>query len=50
MDFGHWERLVQLIDDAAGAHDLPGGVRATRKAGVLQLRRLSADARLTSHV
>jgi tRNA(Ile)-lysidine synthase len=38
MHFGHWSRLLALLHEATGAHDLPDGVRATRTAGVLQLR------------
>ena len=39
MHFAHWERLVTLLHEDSGAHDLPAGVRACRKGGVLQLRR-----------
>jgi tRNA(Ile)-lysidine synthase len=38
MNFAHWERLVRLVDEGVGAHDLPDGVRAMRKASVIQLR------------
>jgi tRNA(Ile)-lysidine synthase len=38
MGFEHWQRLADLVKAEAGAHDLPGGVRACRRGGVLQLR------------
>jgi tRNA(Ile)-lysidine synthase len=38
MGFDHWQRLAELIDEQTGAHDLPGGVHARRRGGVLQLR------------
>jgi tRNA(Ile)-lysidine synthase len=37
MHFEHWDRLVALVHEDAGSHDLPEGVRAVRKAGVLQV-------------
>jgi tRNA(Ile)-lysidine synthase len=38
MGFAHWRRLGELAAADAGAHDLPGGVHARRRGGVLQLR------------
>jgi tRNA(Ile)-lysidine synthase len=38
MGFEHWQRLSDLAHAADGAHDLPGGVHARRRGGVLQLR------------
>jgi tRNA(Ile)-lysidine synthase len=37
MGFDHWQRLADLVTAEQGAHDLPGGVHARRRGGVLQL-------------
>jgi tRNA(Ile)-lysidine synthase len=37
MNFAHWHRIAALVDAQAGAHDLPGGVRARRQGLVLLL-------------
>jgi tRNA(Ile)-lysidine synthase len=37
MGFVEYERLADLVNAETGAHDLPGGVRARRVGGVLQL-------------
>jgi tRNA(Ile)-lysidine synthase len=39
MTFRDWQRLAELAPAESGAHDLPGGVQARRRGGVLQLRR-----------
>jgi tRNA(Ile)-lysidine synthase len=39
MGFAQWRRLEELARSEAGAHDLPGGVRARRQGRVLQLGR-----------
>ena len=38
MGFDHWRRLRKLVQAETGAHDLPGGVHARRRGGMLQLR------------
>jgi tRNA(Ile)-lysidine synthase len=38
MGFDHWRRLADLVQAEGGAQDFPGGVRARRRGGVLQLR------------
>src|SRR5262249_48725842 len=38
MGFDHWQRVADLVQAEGGAHDLPGGVSARRRGGVLQLR------------
>jgi tRNA(Ile)-lysidine synthase len=38
MGFDHWQRLADLVMAEHGAHDLPGGVSARRRGGVLQLQ------------
>jgi tRNA(Ile)-lysidine synthase len=37
MGFDHWQRVADLVKAEQGAHDLPGGVHARRRGGVLQL-------------
>jgi tRNA(Ile)-lysidine synthase len=37
MKFRDWQRLADLVPAEEGAHDLPGGVHARRRGGVLQL-------------
>jgi tRNA(Ile)-lysidine synthase len=39
MGFEHWQRLAELVHAEDGAHDLPGGVHARKRGGVLQLGR-----------
>ncbi len=39
MGFKHWQRLAEMVHAEDGAHDLPGGVHARRRGGVLQLGR-----------
>jgi tRNA(Ile)-lysidine synthase len=42
MGFDAWERVAASALGEAGAADLPGGVRIGRRAGVVQLARLTA--------
>jgi tRNA(Ile)-lysidine synthase len=43
MRFDDWQRLADLAHAETGAHDLPGGVHARRRGGMLQLQGSAAS-------
>lgn len=44
MTFEGWDRLAQMAEEAAGAVDLPGGVRTRRLGRVVQLQKQASRA------